>query len=197
MNILKKIISFFLLFIFIEAVNTKAQVPDWEWARSGNCQDSNGVAESWNVGTDGFGNVYLAGTTHDSSVSFGSFTLYNQSSNYDFIFIIKYDSSGNVIWAKKSGGIGSADLTDLITDFYGNIYLTGDFYNSNISFGADTLNYNTGVIIPFVVKYDSAGNVEWAKSATGSNIAGYSWAVSNDIFGNVYMTGYYASPISN
>src|SRR4029077_7731002 len=98
------------------------------------------------------------------SLNFGATTLYNSGSG-DF-FIAKYDSSGNVLWAKSSTGIGDELGFKITTDISGNIYVTG-LYTSTVTFGNTTL-MNSGAEDIFIVKYDASGNMLWAKSAGGS-----------------------------
>jgi hypothetical protein len=45
----------------------------------------------------------------------------------------------------------------------------------------------------FIVKYDPAGNVIWAKSAGGTGID-YGRGITCDKFGNIYVTGSYRLP---
>jgi len=151
---------------------------------------------SWDYGhnntTDAFGNVYVTGYFASSSITFGAFTLTNAGS-YD-MYIVKYDSLGNVLWAKIAGSIGDDEVWSTTTDAAGNVYLTGFYSSPSISFGSTTLN-NAGNEDAFVVKYDAAGNVMWAKGIGGT---GYdeSWGSTTDAAGNVYVTGFYSFSIS-
>src|ERR1039457_1079471 len=81
--------------------NSFAQSPNWLWAKSaGGVGDDRGV----HVAVDGSGNVCVTGWFSSATITFGSFTLTN-SSNYTIdMYIVKYDESGNVIWAKSAGG---------------------------------------------------------------------------------------------
>ena len=71
---------------------------------------------------------------------------------------------GNIIWAKSAGGTGNDFSNGITTDASGNIYMTGSFGSSSITFGSNIL-INAGVNYSdiFIVKYDSSGNVLWAK----------------------------------
>ena len=82
-------------------------------------------------------------------------------------FIVKYDSSGNVKWAKQSKYTG--DHSDDInvsnaTDGFSNAFVTGDFQDT-VSFGSYTLMGGINADF-YLVKYDSSGNVKWAKQNT-------------------------------
>jgi hypothetical protein len=63
---------------------------------------------------------------------------------------VKYDSSGNAVWAKGVGGTDNETAYGIATDANGNVLLTGDFYSSSITFGATTLSNSAGTV--FVTK---------------------------------------------
>jgi len=142
-----------------------------------------------NVSDDAFGNVFVTGYFRSSSITFGGTTLTNASTGSDDIFVVKYDASGNVLWAKSGMGNNQDNVYGISTDKSGNVFVTGIF--SYIIFGTTILN-STGIGDVFVVKYDALGNVLWAKRA-GGGVTSYSWGydISNDVGGNVYVTGYF------
>jgi type IX secretion system substrate protein/beta-propeller repeat-containing protein len=179
-----------LIGMFITCRVCSGQTPDWEWARSAACNDTSGFSEGWNVASDDLGNVYVTGFFGDSSISFGSVTLYNPNPNSYNIYVTKYDSEGNVLWAKNAGGTGSGLAYGISTDGSGNVYVTGYFNDGFISFDTIVINNTGGSATIFLAKYDSSGNVAWAKSAVGSAI---SYAVKSDKFGNIYITGVFDS----
>jgi len=128
------------------------------------------------------------------TITFGSTTLTN-AGGYD-MYIVKYDASGNVLWAKNPGGYG-LEVRSIVADpaGSGDTYVTGCFSDTTITFGSTTLvnsNNNTSTDI-FLVKYDGAGDVEWAKSAEGIN-PDQAFSVAADAYGNVYVAGYFSSP---
>jgi hypothetical protein len=173
-----------------------AQTPNWEWARSAPCYYSNGTGEGWNVASDFSGNLFITGTIYDTLVSFDSIILYNPNyvpmANNPNAFIAKYDSNGNIQWAKNAAGSGQSLAYGIATDAQGNVYLTGNFFGF-LSFGFDTLSYQGGDDI-FLVKFDPAGNVLWDRSAGAAFTQVYSTIVSTDFFGNVFITGDFYSP---
>ncbi len=154
------------------------------WAKSavGNFYD-NGLS----VSTDANGNIIVTGEFMSASITFGTTTLTNASTNRTDIFIVKYDGAGNVLWAKSAGGTGYDRGHSVSTDANGNIIVTGDFLSSSITFGTTTLT-NAGNTDIFIVKYDGAGNVLWAKSA-GGPAGDYGVSVSTDANGNIIVTG--------
>lgn len=157
------------------------------WAKSAG---GTGDDQSYSVAADASGNVYIAGYFTSSVTAFGSYTLSN-SGNQD-IFLAKYDSNGNALWAKKAGGTGYDYGNSICVDGTGNVFLTGSFNSTTISFGAITFT-NTGASNIFLTKYDSNGNVLWAKNAVGSS-GGIGHGVSCDPTGNIFLTGGYGGP---
>jgi hypothetical protein len=96
-------------------------------------------------------------------------------------------SQGSWIWAKGSLGGGSDIGNASVTDPGGNVYATGSFDGASITFGTATLS-NPGVQQMFVVKYNSAGAVQWAYASSSFSVtSGEDLTV--DASGNVYITG--------
>ncbi|MCH2232929.1 MAG: HYR domain-containing protein, partial [Crocinitomicaceae bacterium] len=104
------------------------------------------------------------------------------------LFIAKYDSDGNLIWAKMlSGGPEPAEIT---SDLSNNILITGE-YGGTTDFdpGPGTFNLtHLGSRDIFVLKLDSDGNFMWAGSVGGSGGEGADDIVA-DLAGNVYVSG--------
>ncbi len=158
------------------------------WAKSAGggtlCDYVNSVA------TDASGNAFITGTFSSPTITFGTTTLIKADSGFSDIFIVKYDASGNVLWARGAGGNGGTGRdvgNSVATDANGNAFMTGSFDNPTITFGTITLTHAGNNDI-FIAKYDPSGNVLWAKSAVGTaDDRGNS--VATDASGNVFMTG--------
>jgi hypothetical protein len=175
---------FLVITIALITVNSYGQTPNWEWART--ATNFGHGTEGFAVTTDLFGNVFATGFFEDSLIIFGSDTLTNQ-----YFYIVKYDSSGNVIFAKDA--IGEAIGYGIATDAVGNIYVTGQFSSSSVTFGSYTLT-NSGANDLFLVKYNSLGVVQWLRGAIGSGTEDAN-SVATDNFGNVFITGESWSPM--
>jgi hypothetical protein len=162
----------------------------WLWAKSA----GGTAAEAGNsVATDASGNAYVTGWFNSPTLTFGSHTLTNSGSGLPDIFLAKYDTSGNVLWAKSAEGINEDIGYSVAVDASGNAYVSGYFISPTLTFGSDTLTNSGGDAI-FLAKYDASGNVLWAKSAGGTGgEVGYSYSVAVDASGNAYLTGYFYS----
>ncbi len=156
------------------------------WAkRAGSTQDE--IANS--VSTDAAGNVYVTGYSQSASVTFGATTLTNAGASD--MFLVKYDSSGNALWAKNSGSTNAMGQSTAV-DTAGNVCVSGIFSSSTVTFGTTTLT-NAGSGDAFLVKYTSGGGVTWAKSVGGTSSESGA-GVHTDALANVYLTGYFFSP---
>ena len=159
----------------------------------GKCQTGNGSSIARGIATDGFGNVYVTGYYYTNScILFGNDTLISHDGDTATdIFIVKYDSSGNEIWAKSYGG-ASYDIAYSITaDNSGNIFVTGIFQSTLISFDSFTLT-NIAYQDAFIVKLDSSGNVLWANNGNG-NVSSGAYNITSDLAGNAYISGAFTS----
>ena len=148
-----------------------------------------GLAGFGKIGVDNNHNCYGVGT-FDGNVDVGGDTLYKQSGQIAS-FIIKYDTSGSVVWKRQIYSDSSVIETSSHTDITGNTYITGTFSGTAI-FGNDTVTatpgsgaFNTIARNMFVTRYDANGNclgVKTAYNATPESIA-------TDTYGNAILTG--------
>jgi hypothetical protein len=103
------------------------------------------VDRATGIAVDGSGNSYVTGYFYGINITFGSFILNNAKPGYSDVFVVKYDSSGNVVWAKRGYGTYNEESTSIAVDDNGNSYVTGWFTSSSITFGSFTLtNTSTG-----------------------------------------------------
>lgn len=104
-------------------------------------------------------------------------------------FVAKYDMNGNVVWAQQAGGPELDFISSLDVDQNGNVY-AGGVYEKSLR--ADTTNLTTPNFYQesFYCKYNSAGQLQWAKTTRGNNpnqITG----VGCDKNGNAFLTGFF------
>ena len=175
--------------IFIVKYNSEGTVL---WAKS---TSVNYNFKSTSVSADFSGNVYVIGSFNSSTLTFGTTILTNVNVGFVDFFIVKFSSDGTVLWAKSAGGIRDDIGKSVSTDASGNIYVTGSFGSSAITFGTTTLTNtgDNGYKDVFITKYAPDGTVLWAKS-TGGNFNDFGQSVSADSSENVYITGSFESP---
>jgi hypothetical protein len=185
-----KRISITLLYFFLQliAFSSQASGPGWQWAHQAsgdNFDRSNAIT------TDGSGNVYVTGQFNGIQVTFGTITLTNNFPGDNDVFIVKYDSTGNVLWANSFGGNNDDRGKAVATDAAGNVYLTGHFESDTMILGSTQL-FTQGLGDLFVIKYDANGSILWAKSA-GGNSQDFPYDIAVDQGSNCYIAGRFSS----
>ena len=184
---MKKQIILFALFLV--GLQCFSQTSAWSWA-----QNAGGAEGDWSyaVKTDENGNVYVAGSFKSATITFGTFTLTNTAVGSNDLFLVKYDSAKNVIWAISNGGSGTDVATAIDVDESGNIYLGGSFSSPTIDFGGGIIITRTGGSDAFFVKYNNTGIPVWAKNGGGSSYEEVE-DINVDLNGNLYGVGYFES----
>lgn len=160
-----------------------AQSSEYTWANqiNGFINDSG----NW-VAMDRDGNVFVTGV-FIGTLTIGTETL--ESSGSYASFIIKYDSNGNLLWARNSENNICFGVS---TDEFGNCFITGNFYDST-TFDDWTLT-SSGSKDIYLVKFDPNGNVIWAKKAGGIDYdSGTAIAVNN--LGEIFISGYFEGTV--
>lgn len=154
-----------------------------------------GSVGGMSVATDLAGNVYLNGSYQNYYFDYGQGTMVDPENWDQDSFLIKYTTSGDFLWFRSSDGSCSLWVAEMITDVYGNILFTGHLAGNageEQTFGSHTIS-TSGIADMFIVKYDSDGNVLWAKTIGGN---GYdrAYGLQADGTGNVYLIGSFDSP---
>ncbi len=115
--------------------------------------------------------------------------LLSSYGSYD-IFISKFDSSGNFIFAENMGSSGYDAGLSMAFDEANNIYIIG-LFNDTVDFDPDTSSFflsSCGDNDIFIAKYDSIGRFLNAFSIGGAGLdIGY--AITLDPLENIYVTG--------
>ena len=157
-----------------------------EWAKSFG-ESSHDYIKSVSATSDG--GVIAGGYFRSSSIQVGNETLTNKG-NYDGV-IIKYSSSGEVEWAKSFGGNSEDSISSIAATSDGGAIAGGYFYSSTIQVGNETLKSN-GYSDGLIIKYNSSGDVEWAKNIGGSSYD-YIQSVTETNDGRAIAGGYFQS----
>ncbi len=112
------------------------------------------------------------------------------------IYISKYSSSGDFLWANRFGGSRNDYANGVSVHSNGDVYTTGVFTGTvDFDSGADTINLvSAGNWDVFILKTASTGDYLWAKGIGGSN-EDYATSLALDSNGNVFTTGYFAGTV--
>ncbi len=157
---------FFIILFSLSLYTVSAQVDFIFGKQFGTTQDD----KTRNLVTDSLGNIYVLGRTK------GAIGKTNFGKNDGFI--VKIDSSANLIWSKQIGSTEDDELEHAFIDKSGNIYVTGII-------GVD--EKNTSDIL--VAKLDTNGEILWEKHfGTDSTDAGANIVV--DTNGDIYLIGF-------
>ena len=140
-------------------------------------------------------NVYITGKFQDTvdfdpGVGVYPFIAQMYASN---VFILKLDSSGDLVWVKSLEGSDIAYGTCLAFDLSGNICLTGSF-RSGVDFDPGPANSwvgSSGSGDVFVLKLDTQGDFIWVKTFGGQGQdTGVHIAIDDS--DNIYVAGDFA-----
>ena len=174
-----RFITLFILSILL-CCNIYAQ--DFQWVEQAG---GTGYEHGEGIAVDINGNIYVSGN-FNGTATFGGIVL--TSYGNEDIFVAKYDTNGNVIWAKNAGGLNSDRGRRIEVDSSGNCYVTGHF-TGTANFGSIVLTSN-GDADFFIAKYDANGNAIWVRNGGGSGFdAGYENSIDGS--GNIYVTGFF------
>ncbi len=139
---------------------------------------------------DKLDNIIVTGHFFSCYISLnGVDTIFNSdpSSNYQGdVFVAKYSTTGNLIWANGFGNSGDDQGKAVAVDKNNEIYVTGMADANSFKFGTTIITdrFWGG----FVSKFTAYGNVMWAKGIYGKGDG-----VCLDSIRNVYVTGYFGS----
>jgi len=178
-------ISLFLIFSTI-----LAQVPDWTWV---NVVDGNSDDRAWCVATDKDGNSAMGGRFWSDTLSIGDSTHIPVGDSD--IFIVKYDSTGNILWSRSFGGTNIDWVVDMFFDQNNVMYITGFFMSHSITFDSFSLinsNQSGNTREGFIAKIDVDGNVIYAESFGGTYDENCQSIIADEL-GNFYVYGYFRS----
>jgi len=173
------------------------------WARSVTVSQINSTSSHFNAVTvDLSGNVYAAGEQWGSSFTYGT----GISTQGNSAVLVKYNSDGTALWAQT---VTASQINNRQTafhavavDYFNNVYVAG--YQE----GTNTYTYGSGVFAQgtnnsnntnmdqygghnvVLVKYNSSGTAQWARTVSTGNNASHFNAISVDLSGNVYAAGW-------
>ncbi len=178
-----------LLTIFLSAIicSIQAQTVLWADAYGGNDTDVGNA-----VAVDASGNTYITGTFKSPTLDFGSGVILTNTGNND-MFVAKFNSSGNIVWAENASGTGDEIGHDITIDpSTGDVYVIGSFSGGSITFGTLSPLPSSGGSDIYIVKINSTGTPQWSVGSTGGSSDEFGNAIKY-FSGNVYAVGSFES----
>ena len=94
------------------------------------------------------------------------------SNGSDDIFLSKINKNGSIVWTKTMGGTSNEQAVAITVDQTGNPHILG-FYSDSIDMNpnaGETNLISAGDRDVFVAKFDTDGNLVWAKSVGGAGV---------------------------
>jgi prepilin-type N-terminal cleavage/methylation domain-containing protein len=134
---------------------------------SGNAVWSKQIVSNYYAGINGIKSLTGGGSiitgNFNGTITFGDQPPLESIGETD-IFIVKYDTNGNVVWAKQVGATNYNSSLDISVLTDGSSIITGSF-GGTVAFGNQPALVSSGENDIFIAKYDTNGNVIWVKSA--------------------------------
>ena len=145
------------------------------------------------ITVDDHNNIYMTGTYTDTLFFDGDTLLQSTSSDYS-LFLAKFQSNGDFIWAKElpvlSATSTPGNLLDIEISNDAEIYLSG-YFNDTLIYDTDSVFANGTDNDILLVKIDSAGALQWMRTAGSPNADDRANGLTTDPTGAVYITGYF------
>ena len=142
-----------------------------------------------NISVDSSGNIYIVGFANGmGTLSFGNGVSISNSTDSLVGIIVKYNSTGQAVWAL----VGSSGYSGIYTNILGDVYVVGS------QLGNSTYSYGNGITLTgsspssnfVLIKYSSNGIPLWARtSSSGTTDTGYGDVLVDDS-GNIYVVGW-------
>ena len=179
----------YISFILFILSSSSGVAQSWKWVQRGG---GPGYDDYWGITLSRNKACLYSTGPFEQTIAIGLNTLTSFGNND--VVIAKYDTSGNVLWAKHAGGGPGFDSgTSICEDDSSNIYVTGIF-NGIAIFDNDTLRSQSSGNCSFLAKYDFNAHLVWIKQTSGTGTC-FSNAVLIDKMGNIVIGGQYTDSI--
>jgi len=137
--------------------------------------------------TDGDGNVYISGVTASTSAIADNGHQLSLAGGQDAM-LVKFNSSGERLWATYYGGAGTEEGAYCTVDASGNVYLAGTSFSTEGIASDGHQQANGGGQDAFLIKFDPNGRRLWG-TYYGGSAGDDAYGCTVDATGNVYISG--------
>lgn len=176
--------------LFVVALDASGTVL-WGDAAGGQYED-----KATTVGIDAAGHIVVGGYFGCQYLTFGGITLTNANDNQADLFLMKYAADGNVLWAKRAGGIRHERIWALDIHANGDIAVVGGFHDATLDLFGTVLTNTTddqSWYDCFVARLTGDGELIWA-TTSGGTYDETETALAVDDAGHTVVGGYFNSP---
>jgi hypothetical protein len=163
-----------------------------------------GVSKGVKIKVDNAGNVYMICNIASTATYFQPFFNANSAINVNASsakdgVLAKYDNNGGLAWVRAFGdrAAGEDQISDLVLDSNGDVYVTGwvnassSIYGRDMPSGAQITYSNfsvTGTLDAYLVKLNGSGAIQW-NFLLGNTGADKGTALAIDASDNIYVAG--------
>ncbi len=159
---------------------------------------SEGNEEGFGLCVDRDGNICATGF-YRGTVDFDPGPGVDEHSGYGQLdsFLVKFDPSGNFIWARTWGGPENDKCYSVASDSGNSLYVIGWFYNT-VDFDPGPGEYEVtshGWDDIYLTKFSETGDFVWARTWGGELSDGGGHMVVVDAFDNIYATGHWRATV--
>jgi len=167
---------------FIAKLNSQG---NWQWAVGFETLSESGNSAAGGVSVAPNGDVIVTGT-HTGLTDMGGIEVNASDAE---VFLVRFDSNGNTLWARNAGGLGTETATDVIVDSNDRIW---QLSYTRDTFTVDGLSHEAiGAVDMVLTSYNSNGNAVSLSAIKGGSsseiIAGFSMAL--DSSDALYISG--------
>jgi hypothetical protein len=182
----KFLFSFFAIILFLSFF-TASYAQNWDFTlREGGQSSESANATAF----DSKGNVYVIGA-FEGEITLNDKKTKLKSKGGKDIFLAKYDTQGELVWARRAGGINSDIGYGIAINSKDEVCITGHF-SLEADFSSLSLTNNTGFTSIFIAQYDEQGNLKWVEEIVNSKIylqGSEGRGIAFDKEDNIFVTG--------
>ncbi len=203
---MKKLINYLMMLTIMSMLSVTAysqvNTPVASWVKRSYVDG--GTDAGYSIAYDASGNIYVVGSVNSefnldpAGTSLNLFSSSASQSGSTDVYVAKYNSAGQNIWAFYLGNTGINEFANKVrVDNNGYVYVMGKFSTTSMDMdpSSNTNNItNAGVDDIFLAKYDgnylpsSTSFYKWA-FAIGSSNYDYGKDFALDAGGNIYLVG--------
>jgi Beta-propeller repeat len=173
---------FLLLLILTVSSSAFSQTFDWAKKAGGNLNDGGSA-----IAVDTTGKSYVTGG-FKNTITFPGCTPLTSTGGPD-IFVAKFNSAGNCVWARQAKGLFNDAGNAISIDSMGNSYVTGIVGGGTVQFSSTQSITTTSSDDGFIAKYNSSGILQWVLRIGGPGLQYGSGIATQASTANFYVTG--------
>lgn len=174
-----------ILLIFVLFLNNVSLVRSQDWVYSTSINATQ--IEPKFSAIDNQGNIVILSFFSDTV----NFNPIIKSYGVRDLLLTKLDPKGNILWSRHIGNLGADLAGGLALNNENDIYLTGTYVGNPVRFTPTDSLLNNGNGDVFIAKYNSDGDLQWAKRVASATTLESSTDLKFDGDNRLIMCGYF------